>query len=299
MRVAADREDRRDARAVRRPRRSGRDGRWRQESDAEVVVLGDAARAVAVGGDEPWAHHRIADPGRRLVQRVERDRLAVGRPRRRQRAAHAACDLLRAGAVGVPDHQVALVVVTLAAAVAHPRDALPIGRPRLGAVVEVAVGELFDRAARDVDDEEVRARVEGVALAVGLVLRAIDVPRSLLPGLALLGVRRRLRVRHARDEQQTRRVGRPRRRHRAEREVGEAARLATGHGHDVKLRLVALAIREEREPLAVRREARRRVLLLVHGSETLRLAARRVGGPHAGDVAVDLGVDLAHGERDA
>ena len=182
---------------------------------------------------------------------VAREGRAVGRPRGRDGARDRVAHPPRLAAREVEHVEVGPAVLALPGSRPAEGETAAVGRPGLAAVLAVAVGHLARRAGRKVDDEEVPAPVERVALAVGLVLRPRDAARALLPALPRLRIRGRWLEPDACRERDAARVGRPRGGARARVERRELARLAAGRGHDIELRLLILAIGEERKVLAV------------------------------------------------
>ena len=133
--------------------------------------------------------------------------------------------------------------------------------------------------------------VKGVALPVVLVVGACDDLRPLLPALAGLFVAGRLVFRDARAEHNAATVGRPDGGAGAQVERRQLARLTAGGGQQVELRLFAGTVRQERQPLAVRRPARRAVALGA-ARELKRLAARCRHEPDRRTILVGLGLNV-------
>ena len=177
------------------------------------------------------------------------------------------------------------------------RDALAVGRPGRARVLVVAVGDLL-RLGRAVgrDDVEVTAPVARPADAVELELEPREPPRCALL-LVLLLVRL---VRHARREDDPGSVRRPDRLADVLLQVGEALRLAAAGRQHVELAvrlLVVTSLRDEREPVAVRRPARLRVVLA--GREPARRRrAVRAREPDRLAVLVLVAVDRPDDVRD-
>ena len=143
--------------------------------------------------------------------------------------------------------------------------ALAVGRPGRVGVVEGARGDLDGGLRLDVEDVDVLAELAQVALAVALELQAAQDDRLrrlllLARGLLLVVLVRRRRGRRPRrrgraaSSRATRRG--PRRRPCSSVSLTASPPLPA---QEVDLRLLALAVREERDPLPVRAEARARL----------------------------------------
>ena len=171
-----------------------------------------------------------------------------------------------------------------------------VGRPGGVGVVEGTRGDLDGGLLRDVEDVDVLPDLAEVAFAVALELQAAQddrLRRLLLPsrGLLLVLLVRRVGVDVLDHEGEPLGVGGPGEVRDRGLVVGELHRLAALPAHEVHLRLLPLAVREERDPLAVRAEAGARVFLL-GGREAQGLAAVR-----RHEVDVGVGVVLLRVER--
>ena len=139
------------------------------------------------------------------------------------------------------------------------RDRRGVGRPGRRVVLEVAVRQLERwRGAVRRHDEEVRSPVSGPADRVELVAMPCE-PAWEAPLVVGLVVRR---VGHTGREGDPRAVRRPDGLGRVLLQLCQARRLTAFEREHVQLLVVAFAIRDEREPAAVGRPARRRVGLL-------------------------------------
>ena len=169
------------------------------------------------------------------------------------------------------------------------RDALPVRSPRRLRVLEVALREL-PRFAGAVggDDEDVASPVADPADTVQLELQPPEPPR--LPLLVFLLVVRL--VGHAGREGDLRSVRRPRGLTDVVLDVRQALGLAArGWNHvELPLRLLVTPLGDERQPLAVRRPARLRVVL-PSGESPWRLGAVRLREPDRLAVLVLVLVD--------
>ena len=201
---------------------------------------------------------------------VELRRLAAVRRRRRRAGRSARC----------PSARRAATAKTIR---------LPSGDHAGLAVLAVAVGELPRLAAVEVDDEDVLAAVGRPADAVELVeeARAAGAASACCSSSSSYASSRTRARRRAASSRATRRPLD------ALLAVGELARLAALGGDDVELRrrLVVAAVRDEREPAAVRRPARRRRRALARGELPRLAGAVERRDPDRAAVLVRLLVD--------
>ena len=164
-------------------------------------------------------------------------------------------------------------------------------------MLEVAARQLSRLAAVEVDDEEVLPPVAREADAVELVEDARESPRgALLVVFLFVGL-----VTNARAERDALRVRRPGDLLDALLLVGQLARLSALGRDDVEVhgRLLVAAVGGEREPVPVRRPARRRVPALAGGElPRLRRSVER-SDPDRAAILVRLAVDRGDDESNA
>ena len=228
-------------------------------------------------------HRRVA---------LHSDQPPVGRPGQAAHGAAALRETPRLPAGGVHQvHVVGEVDVPVLVPGRDEGDGAAVGRPHRAGVFAVAARELHRRSrAVGLHREQVLPPVERPADGVVLVVKPRDAARlALLVVFLVVG-----RVAHARDEDDRGAVRRPLRLRHVLLEVGQLARFASLHRHDVELRHLALTVGGEDELRAVRRPPRVTVGLGPRREPPRLARAVGRGEPDGAAVLVGLAVDAVH-----